>query len=209
MAIISTESRKKIYHLTGECVFARRISVAHLEHVGRRELERRGYRACSCCGNPERLIREDMNQVRNRLERLNLKYRQVGGFLLIQSEIGFWKLERGAGGYTMYHGNFRPLDSAAVDQHIPSDYHLQRDVPADRTIQECIRYIRNHDDFRTKVPDYKHMYPSPTAPHGKKQKKKAKRQEQRQRRREDMITVRNLFAALEAENPGLKDYAVC
>lgn len=82
---------------------------------------------------------------------LHLSYKLTQGWLLVQTEIAFWKIGFNAkkNRFILYHGNKSPLTSEVLE-HVDSDYHRQKDVKFSCSIPRCLNYIYKHDEFRKK-----------------------------------------------------------
>lgn len=81
-----------------------------------------------------------------------LEYRLIDNKLIVLSDMAYWKIVYLADWDTfiLYHGNSIPED-VNPERYAEADYHFQKDVKGSDNIMSLLIYIKNHDDFRSKM----------------------------------------------------------
>lgn len=202
--------KQRIFHKSG-CMYEQRMNPVNRQTMEEEKAERLGYRPCSCCSG----LKGEIHAHRSEIDRWKKKdglrmviYDKMTDIVYLTTGIGAWKIfvDR-YGNYCLYHKN-RYRDSMSVQEIKNGQYHLQSDVKTGSSFVKIARYILEHDKAKVIIMDDYRKLPKMT----KKQKKYYKQAEQRAKKRErrqNRNRLDRIFAALEKENPELKQYSMC
>jgi len=137
----------------------------------------KGYRPCKYCFNIGYKYDQETKEIDNFIGDAHIKHRLIGNNLIILTEIGYWKIiySNDCNAFVLYHGNFFP-DDENPERYITSEYHLQEDAGQSQTLMKFIKYIKAHDDFRTRQLSNIEKVPRKTNKQKKQYKKLKKKQ---------------------------------
>ena len=110
---------------------------------------KQGKCACKYCNTMKFKYNSEKMVIDHYCKGNNLIYRFDGDTLLVQSEIGAWKIlyNRNWEQFLLYHANRIPNDMDL--KLLPSNgYHAQKDAKPSKSIMRFMIYIREHDNFR-------------------------------------------------------------
>ena len=174
-AIFSTESRKKIFHLSG-CPYSRRIRYRNKMITGTAEAERLGYHACCYCCTMRGFYNINKKRLEAQAEKDGFRFTFVSrtGTLYIRTDVGAWKIFMTRDiHYRLFHLN--EFDPSITEKRIMTGkYHMQTDVQPALSPFSLIDYIVRHDRAKKTIEeDYRRL------PQRTKREKKYYRKAQR------------------------------
>ena len=81
-----------------------------------------------------------------------MDYELIDNKLIVLSDIAYWKIVYlpDWDSFVLYHGNGSPEDIDPAS-YVDADYHFQKDVKPSDTIMNLLIYIKNHDEFRSRM----------------------------------------------------------
>ena len=200
------DKKHRIYHRYG-CIYARRIKLSNRKEMSIEVAERKHYHACKYCAglrgdvNVHKATFDDLSKKKN----MNFTYCKERDILYIQTKIGFWKLfmKEESGEYLLYHRNTYTA-GMHFKEAVYGAFHRQTDVKATESMEKIVNYIIAHDRAKITIMDDYRKLPR----HTKKQKKYYKAAE-RKDRRNAIRRLDSIFAALEQEQAGIRQYSFC
>jgi len=142
--------KTKVYH-DAQCKYAAMIEAENKEtgYIGKKR--RSKLKPCKHCITLKYIFERNKKDYVLLMDSLHLSYKLTQDWLLVQTEIAFWKIGFNAkkNRFILYHGNKSPLTSEVLE-HVDSDYHRQKDVKFSCSISRYLNYIYKHDEFRKK-----------------------------------------------------------
>lgn len=183
-AIFSTESRKKIFHLSG-CPYSRRIRYRNKMIAGMAEAERLGYHACCYCCTMRGFYNINKKRLETQAEKDGFRFTFVSraGTLYIRTDAGAWKIFMTRDiHYRLFHLNeFDP--SITEKQIMTGKYHVQTDVRPASSPFSLIDYIVRHDRAKKTIEEDYRMLPQRTKREKKYYRKAQKKDALKNKRR--------------------------
>ena len=139
---------RNIYH-NPNCPYAKSLAKEDKRTINEHDAFERELIPCRHCQSLSYIFQNHMESYINNLKSKHLSYMLDGNWLLIQTEVSFWKIgyDRYTQKFFLFHGNTAPEDNI-VTVHDKQDYHRQSDVMFMRSITEYFDYIYEHDRFR-------------------------------------------------------------
>ena len=155
----STESRKKIFHLSG-CPYSKRIRYRNKMITGMAEAEKSGYHACLYCCTMRGFYNINRAGLEARAERDNIRFTFVSrtGTLYARTDVGAWKIFMMPDiHYRLFHLNgFEP--SMTEEQIMTGKYHRQTDARPASSPFSLIDYVVRHDRAKKTIEeDYRRL----------------------------------------------------
>lgn len=137
----------KVYH-DSKCPYVSRIRKPHRKSVDLDEVIERRFEACKYCRSMSYIFEKHKQTYEEILNSLNQSYKCTKKWLLIQTEMSFWKIGFDVQNeqFVLFHGNNKP-SSNIVTEHKQGEYHRQHDVEYKNTIAEYLNYIHDHDVY--------------------------------------------------------------
>ena len=144
------DKKTNVYHDT-RCKYAARITADNKETLVLGKKRRSKLKPCKHCITLKYIFERNKKYYVLLMDSLHLSYKLTQDWLLVQTEIAFWKIGFNAkkNRFILYHGNKSPLTSEVLE-HVDSDYHRQKDVKFSCSIPRYLNYIYKHDEFRKK-----------------------------------------------------------
>ena len=154
MKTFTQDILRDIYH-HNNCPYALRLAKENTRKVNEDYVFDRGLIPCKHCQSLSYIFHNRMESYVNNMRSKNLSYMLDGNWLLIQTDVAFWKIgyDRYSRDFFLYHGNTAP-DSSEVKTHEKNEYHRQADAMHRRSLSDYLDYIYEHDRFRRG--DYNH-----------------------------------------------------
>lgn len=183
-AIFSTESRKKIFHLSG-CPYSRRIRYRNKMIAGIAEAERLGYHACCYCCTMRGFYNINKSRLDAQAERDSFCFTFVSrtGTLYVSTNVGAWKIFMMPNlHYRLCHLN-KFLPSMTGEQIISGKYHIQTDVRPASSPFSLLDYIVKHDKAKKIIKEDYRMLPQRTKREKKYYRKAQKKDALKNKRR--------------------------
>lgn len=203
MRIMSRESSVMVYHRP-ECRFAGRIRKRNRLQMEWEDAERKGYRPCKCCDGIQYLYKMEKEKLQRYAEQFHLDVDMRDHKIYVRTDAGCWKII-----YRIRMQRFILLHRNYAKERIPLEdvekipFHRQGDVPESGSIMKYLKYIKEHDEYKLKMPvDYRKL-PQSTKRQKTYYKAARRRAEKRNSRRLDA-----LFALVE-NREGIKGLSCC
>lgn len=146
VVMFSTESKKKIFHLSG-CPYSKRIRYRNRMTTGIAEAEKSGYQACRYCCTMRGFYNINKSRLEAQAERDGFCFTFVSrtGTLYVCTDVSAWKIFMMPNlYYRLCHLN-EFLPSMTGEQIIYGKYHIQTDVRPAWSPFALIDYIIKHD----------------------------------------------------------------
>lgn len=199
--IVSFESKAKVYHKPG-CHHVKNMKEKNQVTMTLKNAERAGYRICRCCNSMAHHKRVEQQTINNYEEKKGMQFQFINGVLYVKTEVGCWKMvyTRGDHRIVLYHRN---ATSKELNFKAPQyeQYHRQIDVPHSISIAHYLNYIYEHDRFKQAEQNGQTLTSFSS--------KKNKRLAEKSRRKSAHKRVDNLFAMLESQNTGYRQFSFC
>lgn len=197
--VISMETN--IYHRPS-CRYAKRILPKNRMEIRPYEARQYGNRPCKCCNTMKYLYERDIATLDYYKRRFGMDYKMVDGILYVRTEISCWKLiySKKEERIFLYHRNKsrQPLNFETPEKE---RYHRQEDCQGSSTMNNHLRYIYEHDRFRSAEAKGERLTTF-TSERSRNLALKAEKKAARKR-------IDNLFAMLEEGNKGYKKLSYC
>lgn len=163
MSVYISLHGRRVFHKRG-CRYLAHISKDQIVSESRFRVERLGFTPCkSCIRAIQSTVQVDADILADYCAEHQMRYIQDNNLILINTDIGQWKLIRSTPLYHVYHGNKFPDTWNPI--LLESDmYHDQKDVTvAQRTsLSAILHYIYKHDSFRMKEVEQLYLLPRKT-----------------------------------------------
>ena len=188
------DKRTKVFHdVKCECVAA--IDNCDRGMVDLTNTDITGLIPCSHCRTLTYIFEKNSEDYISQMKSMNLTYRLTPYWLLVQTEISFWKIGFDAkrNRFYLFHGNKSPISSEVLD-HAHSDYHRQGDVRYAYSITKYLRYIHSHDVYRKREDGDIRVLT-----YGKRHKNKLAKRIKNKRRRKELARTYEILGMLEQE----------
>ena len=137
-----------IYH-SKNCFHAMKIRKKNREKVGIRNIFEDHLTPCKYCQSMKFIFKEHKEGLTGFADERHLTIRRTGNWLLVQTDISFWKIGycRYNRYFYLYHGNHRP--NGEIRLYNKNEYHRQKDVMNNPSLNWYLDYIYDHDRFRS------------------------------------------------------------
>ena len=190
MCYVSGKSKIKIAH-TMQCRFSKMIKSEYkVYYQTLEEVSDAGMVRCKYCDRIAQMMRKENEELTKFCKNRGIypTFSRADGTVDIISHSGQWKIIMNGSKHDiwLYHKNTLNDKNTGL---VPG-YHSQK--ARSETIMGYVRYIVDHDEFRSVNPLYGHQ----SVPTGRKAKKKHKRLEERAKRRQSINYVLSLIDAM-------------
>ena len=199
--VISINTSSKIYHKHG-CRYVKKMLPQNRLDISKKEIRRQGFHCCRYCNSMNHHYNTEQTIMNHYAKNKNMEFQYVDGILYVKTEISLWKLvySRKEEKIAIYHRNTSP-EPVNLNCLEKEQFHRQRDMEYAETIQGCLNYIYEHDQYRSALErGEKNIHYS---------SKKYERQAVKNEKRRNINRVYYLFSVLEKQNEGYKKLSLC
>lgn len=140
---------RKIFH-TKNCSCIQKLRPEDIVEESHYTLFRLGYSPCKkCISSSDDQHSRDIKLFTSFCKSHNFRYTIHENTLLINTDIGHWKIGYGRFGYDLFHGNSYP-NKWFPHLQAATAYHTQTDVKVKnrQDLEDILNYIYEHDKFR-------------------------------------------------------------